>query len=203
MKQMIQAKQALERHNFPVSIVSNKQQARELVSSMIVEGDRVGAGGSMSLSQCGMLAMLEAREDIDYMPHQLYTDEDEARQEALHAFTSDVYLCSANAITLDGKIISVDGVGNRIANMIYGPKKVLLICGKNKIVEDSRAAYARIEQIAAPANNRRLQTKNPCVENGVCMHCTNASRICNAYVTLAHQRSRRIHIILVDEALGY
>lgn len=203
MDQMIQAKQALERHNFPVSIVSNKQQARELVSSMMVKGDRVGAGGSMTLAQCGLLAMLEAREDIDYMPHQLYTDEEAARQEALHAFTSDVYLCSANAITLDGKIISVDGVGNRIANMIYGPKKVLLICGKNKIVEDSRAAYARIEQIAAPANNRRLQTKNPCVENGVCMHCTNASRICNAYVTLTHQRSRRIHIILVDEALGY
>lgn len=195
-------KEALQQHNFSVDVVQDKEAANHLISLMIEDHMQVATGGSMSLVECGILTMLEKR-DITYMAHKIYEKPEDAQKEALHAFTSDIFLCSANAVTMHGEIISVDGVGNRVANMLYGPKRVILVIGRNKIVADRKAAYERIEQLAGPLNNQRLHTSNPCTKTGICMHCTSNSRICNAYVTLAYQRTKRIHIILVHEELGY
>lgn len=202
MEKLKKCAEGLKRHNFPVTIVENKKLATKLVSDMIQDKENVGVGGSMTLTECGILQMLEKR-DVCYLPHRIYENPEDAQAEAIHAFTSDIYLCSANAITLDGEIVCVDGIGNRVANIIYGPKRVLLVCGKNKLVKDVESAYQRIARVAAPRNNQRLHTLNPCTQKGTCVQCFADTRICNTYVTLAHQITKRIHVILIDEEVGY
>lgn len=202
MERLQQAKINFEQHNFPVHIVNDKEDAKQLVSALIQDGEKVAHGGSTTLVECDIISMLKQR-NIQFMPHKLYEHPDEAQAEALHAFSADVYICSANAITMRGEIVCVDGIGNRVANIIYGPKRVLLVCGKNKLTEDLKSAYQRIATIAGPRNNQRLETKNPCTQSGNCSQCTTSTRICNAYITLVHQLTKRIHIILIDEELGY
>ena len=120
------------------------------------------------------------------------------------AFDADVYLTSTNAITMDGELYNVDGNGNRVAAMIYGPKKVIVVAGKNKIVENVEEAVKRNEEICAVKNSIRLNKGNPCEKVGHCVHCKSPSRICRAYTVIGFNRTfERIHIILVNEDLGY
>ena len=117
---------------------------------------------------------------------------------------ADVYLTSTNAVTMDGMLYNVDGTGNRLAALIYGPDKVYVIAGANKIVPDLEAAKKRVENHTAPANCVRLKKDNPCVKLGECAHCNHATTICNQYVTTRRSGGKgRIHVILVNEELGY
>lgn len=128
----------------------------------------------------------------------------EVRRQGLLA---DVQVCSANALTLDGRLVNLDGSSNRVAGMLFGPRKVLLLVGMNKVVADLEAAYARIRTIAAPANNIRLAgigLKNPCIEDGRCHNCRSETRICNSWVVIEGSSVKdRIHVVLVGEDLGY
>ena len=114
---------------------------------------------------------------------------------------------SANALTLDGRLVNLDGTSNRVAGMLFGPRKVLLLVGMNKVVADLEAAYARVRSIAAPANNIRLAglgLKNPCIEDGRCHNCRSETRICNSWVVIEGSSVKdRIHVVLVGEDLGY
>jgi hypothetical protein len=117
---------------------------------------------------------------------------------------ADVMIASSNAITLDGKLVNLDGMGNRVAAMIFGPKKVILVVGVNKIVPDLDSAMARVKHYSAPVNSIRLGLKNPCVETGLCADCKSPQRICNMWSIIeGHMIKDRIHVKLVGEDLGY
>ena len=118
--------------------------------------------------------------------------------------TADVMIASSNAITLDGKLVNLDGMGNRVAAMAFGPKKVILVVGMNKVAPDLDTAVARVKHYAAPVNSIRYGMKTPCVENGLCSDCKSPQRICNMWSTIeGHMIKDRIHVKLVGENLGY
>ena len=119
-------------------------------------------------------------------------------------FMADAYFTSTNAITENGELYNVDGNGNRVAAMLYGPDKVIVICGVNKIVKDLNEAIERNKRVAAPINAKRLNKDTPCAKVGYCMDCKSKDRICNEYTVIKRQRNKdRIHVIFMNENLGY
>lgn len=126
------------------------------------------------------------------------------KQELNNAYTADVYIASTNGITLDGKLVNVDGVGNRASSMFYGHERVYIIAGKNKICKDYEEARNRIKEIAAPKNAQRLGISTPCSKTGNCNDCSSIDRICNVEVIIhRNPTSSNINIFLIDEELGY
>jgi len=121
-----------------------------------------------------------------------------------NTFSADVYFTSTNAITEKGELYNVDGNGNRVAAMLYGPDKVIIIAGINKIVENIEEAIKRNERVSAPANCKRLNRATPCVKVGHCIDCSSEERICNEYTIIRRQGNKdRIHVIFLNEELGY
>jgi hypothetical protein len=119
-------------------------------------------------------------------------------------FTADVMIASTNAITLDGRLVNLDGLGNRAAAMMFGPPKVILVVGMNKIAPDLDSAIARVKHYAAPVNSIRMGLETPCTANGLCADCRSADRICNMWSIIeGHRPKGRIHVKLVGEDLGY
>ena len=118
--------------------------------------------------------------------------------------TADFMIASSNAITLDGRLVNLDGMGNRVAAMAFGPKKVILMVGMNKVTPDLESAMARVKHYASPVNNIRLKLKNPCVETGLCSDCKSPGRICNMWSIIEGQMiEKRIHVKLIGEFVGY
>jgi hypothetical protein len=122
----------------------------------------------------------------------------------MKAITTDVYLTSTNALTLDGKLVNMDGAGNRVASMIFGHKRVYVIVGKNKICKDYEEASKRIKNVAAPKNAKRLNTNTPCRFTGSCNDCSSPDRLCNVEVILhRNPAGSNVNIFLIDEELGF
>ncbi|PKM87413.1 MAG: lactate utilization protein, partial [Firmicutes bacterium HGW-Firmicutes-10] len=133
-----------------------------------------------------------------------YNPENDVQEMFRKAFTSDVFVTSTNAVTMEGELLNVDAGGNRVAAMIFGPKKVLVIAGVNKLVKNMAEAEQMIKRTARPMNNERLNTNNPCRLVGECTECISESRICSVFVRMARSQVRdRICVILVNENLGY
>lgn len=187
-------------NRFGFSYVETKEEALELVKKMIHENDVVSVGGSVTLKECNILEYLENRKDIEYLDRYHCDDVHEVFR---NAFKADVYLTSTNAITLNGELYNVDRTGNRVAAMIYGPKKVIVVVGKNKIVNNIEEAIKINEELCAIKNNIRLNIDNPCVKVGHCVHCNVPTKLCRSYTVINYSESERIHIILVNEDLGY
>lgn len=183
----------------------NSEKAREIVRELVKEDKLITSGGSVTLKECGIIDMLMNEFGSEYLDRSAGGDNREAIEEIMRkAFVSDTFLSSTNALTEDGELYNVDGNGNRVSAMIFGPKQVIVIVGVNKIVKDLAEAVERVERVAAPKNTVRLERATPCVKTGVCGHCRSEDRICCSYVTLAHQRvPDRIKVIIVDENLGY
>jgi hypothetical protein len=163
----------------------------------------VGVGGSVTLTQVGILEALEKRSVHLIWPAQQAKNMDERMELIRKSFSSDIFLSGTNAITEDGKLFNVDAMGNRVGAMCIGPKKTIVVTGVNKIVKDLEAAEKRVKEWIAPQNAKRLNRKTPCVETGVCGDCSSPDRICNIYVTLAKRPSRtEVVVILIGEVLG-
>jgi L-lactate utilization protein LutB len=194
---------ALEKNNMTAFYVKTGEEARERVLSMIPVGSKVGYGGSLSLDQIGVKDALRAgnyhlidRHEPQLSPEEKY----DLRKESLLA---DVFLMSSNAVTMDGKLVNIDGIGNRVAALIFGPSKVIVVAGINKIVPDTEAARQRIKNYVAPIHARRLGLPLPCAEKGKCLDCRSPLRFCNAVVTIEHQYQKdRITVLIVGEDLG-
>lgn len=199
-----QAEVALKKlrdHNFGTSYFETGAEALASLKEMIPTGASIGVGGSETLNQLGVIDWLTGNENYRFLDRYHTDDRDRILHESLNA---DVYLMSSNAITLDGLLYNVDGNGNRVAALIYGPRKVYVLAGTNKLVPDLDAAIERVKQIAAPANNVRLKKDNPCTMLGSCMNCSRDTTICNQYVATRRSGIReRIHVILINEELGY
>jgi len=211
MKQKVRALiKKLEGNNISVQYVKNKQQAFDCVMSMIPEGSVVGFGDSLTLKQIGILDALEKGHYTFLNPWKPGTGVKESIKIKKQALTSDVFVTGTNALTLDGKIVNVDGHGNRVAAMLFGPNKVIIVVGINKVVENLEAALKRIRDRAAPANVKRhteFDPMPPCGTTGVCSDCLSPWRICNKTVIIERQYNNSkykpiITVVIVDEELG-
>ena len=203
----------LEMNNMKPIIAETSADALDIVKTLIKEGDTVASGGSMTLEETGIMELLRGG-SYNYLDRAGKTGEE---AEAIYraAFSADVYLTSSNAITESGELYNVDGNSNRVAAICYGPKSVIVVAGRNKIVPDLNDAVKRVKRLAAPMNTVRLGCETYCRSKGVCMAletgsdgmtsgCRSESRICCSFVVSAQQRVKdRIKVILVNEDLGY
>lgn len=192
----------LEKNNFFACHVKTREELIDKVAEFVPSGAEVSFGGSVSLSESGVLEYLRGREDIDLLDRE--KNPDKALEIMKKALTCDVYFASTNAVTENGELFNVDGRGSRVAPMIFGPESVVLIVGANKIVPDLSAAEMRVKKIAAPANTMRLNCETPCRYTGECADCKSEARICCDFVTMKMQRVKgRIKVIITDESLGF
>lgn len=182
----------------------NSEKARDIVRELVKNDKLITSGGSVTLKECGVIDMLKNEFNSAYLDRSAGRDREEVEDIMRKAFVSDTFLASTNALTEDGELYNVDGNGNRVSAMIFGPKQVVIVVGINKIVKDLAEAKDRVERIAAPMNTVRLEKSTPCAKTGICGHCKSDDRICCSYVTLAQQRvPDRIKVVIVDEKLGY
>lgn len=179
-------------------------EAKEKVLSMIAPGTEVAYGGAMTLNESGILAALRERTDITLLDRDAAKTPEEAGKIYRQAFSADTYLTSTNAITMDGELINIDGRGNRVAALIFGPGQVIVVAGMNKVATDEAAGLARVRNVAAPANCIRLGKTTPCTVTGRCGDCFGDASICSQIVvTRRSSELNRIKVILVGEELGY
>ena len=180
-------------------------QARGEILSMIPKGALVYRCGSMTAETMGLweeMARLPGIEIID--PYLAGITPEEGLELRRKGMTADIMIASSNAITLDGKLVNLDGMGNRVAAMAFGPRKVILVVGINKVAPDLESAIARVKHYAAPVNAARVGIDTPCVETGLCSDCKSPQRICNMWSIIeGHKIKDRIHVMLVGENLGY
>lgn len=191
---------SLCKNNMPAELVKDRHAARQKALSMIGDDVVIGAGGSVTAEQCGIWGALRGRQGFfDWMRPGISPEEkSELRRKSLLA---DVFVTGTNAITMDGKLYNCDFYGNRVAAMVFGPKKVIVVAGKNKIVKNIQEAKERMETVAAPLNSKRLGRHTPCVKAGYCTDCDSPERICCHTVIQERQMQKRIHVIIVDEEL--
>ena len=197
---------SLKARNMPGFFAKDNQEAISTVLGIIPPGSLVGFGGSMTLVETGLLDALRAGNLRLLDRFQPDLSDKELADLRIKALTCDVFLTSANAITLSGKIVCVDGQGSRVAPIIFGPKKVIVVAGVNKIVTDLPQAFDRLRSIAGPANCIRLSAKTPCAQDGLCQDeaCTPPERLCNAFIILEGQRQQqRVNVVLIGQKLGF
>jgi len=196
--------EALKRSHFDARFVRKGEEALEIVASFVKPGMTVGFGGSMTLRAIGAPDKVKALGAV-ILDHNAPGLELEAKLDILRAqLTSDLFLSGSNAVTLEGDIINVDGNGNRVAALAFGPKKTVVVVGANKIVRDLDEALERIETVASPMNNKRLEKPNPCAKTGTCEDCRGETRICRAYQILRRRPSLSdFTVIVVGENLGF
>ena len=196
--------ESLNNNNMNGYLVNTKEELFSKIEQLVPESSVVSCGGSMSLFEYGV---------IDYLRNGKYTFLDRYKEGLTseqitkifkESFLADAYFASSNAVTEDGKLYNVDGNGNRVAAMLYGPDKVILLVGVNKIVKDIDEAIKRNREICAPANAKRLNKKTPCTKVGYCMDCKSNEKVCREFTVIASQnRKDRIHVIFMNENIGY
>lgn len=199
---MEQVKKNLEKNGFDVEILSNKEAVKEALLKEIPADAVVGFGGSVTVKDTGIYQALTERGNKTLWHWE--TEPEKRATVCREALFSDVYLSSANALLEEGEILNIDGNGNRVSALFYGPKKVILVIGKNKIVEGYEAGLERIRTIASPMNARRLNRKTPCATLNRCTDCDSPDRMCMVTSLIEKKPPTMAYkIYLVDEELGY
>lgn len=190
----------LESRNMTGYYAADKEEALKTALSLIPEGSSVTKGGCMSAEEIGLIDVLK-KGNYKFIDR---ADYDDPREAMLLAYDADVYLASPNAISEDGELVNIDGNANRVSAIAYGPKKVVFICGMNKVAGDLDAAMKRARNVAATINNQRFDTKNPCTITGACANCKSIDTICCQFLITRFSRHKdRIHVILVNDNLGF
>ena len=188
---------------FDAHFCATKEEAVALALSMVHEGAVVGYGGSVTLNETGMLEALR-KAPCKLLDRDRASTPEERERCLLQGPNADVFFASVNAIDESGVIYQTEGRGSRVAPIMFGAKKVVLLVGKNKIVKDKEAAEKRLREIACPRNAARLNRKTPCRETGVCMDCIALECICANRVEMRLSAvPNRIAVLLIDEELGY
>ena len=202
---------ALERHGMKAYYVPSREEALGTTLELIPEGATIGRGDSMTLYEVGLISALHAGE-YDFIDP--YADEFKhlSIPELLEFWRSillcDVFITGTNAVTLDGVLVNVDAGGNRVAPLLFGPRRVIVVVGANKLVADEEEALKRVREVAAPRNARRIGYGVPCAETGSCTDCESPNRICRQFVMVKRDSGEplygepRIHVVIVGEELG-
>lgn len=190
----------LESRNMTGYYAATKEEALKKALELIPEGSSVTMGGAMSAHEIGLV---DAVKNGNYN----FIDRDAAedkRAAMLAAYDADVFLASVNAMTQDGVLVNIDGNSNRVSAIAHGPKKVLFIVGMNKVCDDVDGAMKRARNVAAPINAQRFGLSTPCAKTGSCMNCKSPDTICCQFLITRYSRHKdRIHVILVNDELGF
>ena len=190
----------LKSRNMTGYYAKDKEEALKLALDLIPEGSTVTMGGAMSAYEIGLVKTLKEG-NYNFIDRDDYEDK---RQAALLAYDADVFLSSTNAMTEDGILVNIDGNSNRVSAIAHGPKKVVMIVGMNKVCSDVDGALKRARNVAAPINAQRFGITTPCTQTGSCMNCKSADTICcNFLITRYSRHTDRIHVILVNDSLGF
>ncbi len=199
-----EACEALRRSGFDAHYVPTGAEAAERVASLVRRGMKVGFGGSMTLQALGLPETVKALGGL-VLDHNAPGLDTGRKLEIMRAqLTCDLFLSGSNAVTLDGDIVNVDGNGNRVAALAFGPKKTVVVVGANKVARDIDEALARIETIASPMNNKRFEKPNPCLKTGTCEDCKGEARICRAYQILRRKPLMSdFSVYIAGESLGF
>lgn len=204
----------LERNNIKPFYVEKREEVVPLIKTLVKKGKSISCGGSVTLHECEVDTKILKSGDYDFIDRSGLQGE-ELREAYGKAFMCDTFFTSSNAVTERGELYNVDGNSNRVACIVYGPRQVIMVVGKNKIVPNINAAVERVKKSAAPPNTMRLSCDTPCAKLGECVSlsnenaficdgCHGESRICCNYVISAQQRHKdRIKVIIVNENLGY
>jgi hypothetical protein len=196
--------EALKKNGFEAIYLPRREEAATFVLGFVAPGMSVGFGGSATIKELGIAEQARVKGAVILDHGQPGLSPEERQDVRRRELVCDLFLSSTNAITLDGALVNVDGNGNRVAALAFGPKKVIVVAGVNKICNDVAVALERIRAYAAPMNNKRLGLANPCVTTGVCMNCNGKGRICCIYSVLAKRpMSTDFTVVLVGESLGY
>jgi len=198
---------ALRKNGFEALCVSVKEEAVSRILELVPGDALVGLGGSVTLREMGLPEVLRNRGN-EVADHWEARERGASAEEVLDIrrtqLNSDVFITSTNAVTEAGELVNIDGGGQRVAAMIFGPRKVIVVAGANKIARDLEEGLHRARNVAAPMNAKRLNRGTPCAATGTCSDCDSEERICNA-TTIIHRRPRNTEttVILVGEKLGY
>ena len=189
----------LQSRNMSCYYAASKEDALKQALELIPEESTISMGGCMSAHEIGLINALESG---NY--HYLDRSKIEPREGLLAAYDSDIFLSSTNAITNDGILVNIDGNSNRVSCIAQGPKKVIFIVGMNKVCADLDSAMKRARNVAAPINAQRFDIKTPCKETGKCFDCKSPDTICCQFLITRYSRHiGRIHVILVNDDLGF
>ena len=194
--------EAMKKRGFDAYYVSTAEEARAKALELIPENSTVSWGGSVTIDEIGLKKAV-----IDGGYNVINRDEagtPEERTELMRkALTCDVFLMSANAVSEDGQLVNIDGNGNRVAALCFGPKEVIVVAGMNKVAGNIEEAYARARKFAAPVNAQRFNLGTPCNRTGMCSDCLSPDSICSQLVVTCRTSGGRIKVILVGEDLGF
>ncbi len=199
------AVEALKKHGFTAHYMVDGESAAAYILERIPQSASVGIGGSKTEKTLKLGEKLAAKGCVIHDHNTPGLSVEDRNATRYRQLTSDFFICGTNAITLSGELMNRDGVGNRVAAMIFGPKTVFIVAGTNKIVRDLEEADKRIKMHAAPMNNKRYETPNPCVKLGECVDCNNKTRICNITTVISRCPSLTdIHVLIIgDNTLGF
>lgn len=190
----------LESRNMSGYYAADREEALKLALSLIPEGSSATMGGCVSAQEIGLVDALK-QGPYNYIDRETAPDR---RAAMLQAYDCDVFLASANAITEDGVLVNIDGNANRVSAIAFGPRKLVLIVGMNKVCPDVDAALKRARSVAATANAQRFGLSTPCAKTGSCLDCKSPDTICCQFLITRFSRHKdRIHVILVNDSLGF
>lgn len=190
----------LESRNMTGYYAKDKEEALKIALSLIPEGSTVTMGGGMSVHEIGLSDALK-NGNYNFIDRDEFEDK---RQAMLLAYDADFFLSSSNAMTDDGILVNIDGNANRVSAIAQGPKKVLMIVGMNKVCPDVDSAMKRARNVAAPINTQRFGINPPCTKTGTCSNCKSPDTICCQFLITRYSHHKdRIHVILVNDSLGF
>ena len=194
----------LEKNNIKAYYAKSDDEIFQTIKAIVKDGETVSVGGSMTLFEIKIIDFLRSGRYNFLDRYEENLTQTDLKEIYRKSFSANTYFASANAITEEGEIFNVDGNGNRVAAILYGPDKVILIVGVNKIVKNIDEAIKRNKDISGPANAKRLNLQTPCAKVGYCMDCKSKDRICCEYTVIKRQRNEnRIHVIFVNDNLGF
>ncbi len=200
-------KTALETNNFEVFLADNKEDAYNIVLEDLIPKlapQTVSWGGSMTFTGTGLYKELKDKSNLEiWDTFDKKISDEEKKQRRRQALHSDLFITGTNAVTEAGQLVNLDMIGNRIAALTFGPKWVIIVVGRNKIVPDLEEAMFRIKNYVAPANSMRLDKKTPCVKTSYCEECKSPDRICNTWtITEKSFPKGRVKIVIINEDIG-
>jgi L-lactate utilization protein LutB len=196
--------EALKKNSFDARYAATSAEALEIVASFMKPGMKVGFGGSTTIQALGARKRAADLGAVLLDHNAAGLNEEQKNELRREQLTCDLFLSSSNAVTLKGELVNVDGTGNRIAALTFGPRKTVVVVGVNKIVRDLDEAWARLETAAAPMNNLRMKRPNPCAKSGICSDCGGDTRICRVYQILKRRPTQSdFTVVVVGEQLGF
>lgn len=195
---------AIEKRNMTAFYCESKEDCLKKVLELLPESCTIAWGGSESIKEAGITEAVKESGKYTVYDRAKYLSPRQVKEFNLLAFQSDYYFMSSNAVTLDGMLMNIDGNGNRVANLIFGPSHVIVVVGMNKVVPTIEDAYDRIRNFASPPNTIRLKKNTPCSKLGKCGDCYSDDCICNQIVITRRSREKeRIIVLVVNDNLGF